>query len=247
MPSDDHPFDALDRQLELEASSISPVTKYLLSFLSRLPPLFWPFEKVVALLREAVSADSRERLKIMLETCMNQVRKCEDDILKVKQTLSAEESKRRGNVSKNLLVDAARKAVNTRSIERVKRIGIILANGVTEPKQPDADEIEEMMRVAMDLGEDDVRYLRELVRIEGQQVRGNGRITRHSAHSMWENGFWGTRPDSELDSVFGKLESYGLVSHLAPPNNLNIMADIQNRYALLMKGVRFIDLIQEAK
>jgi hypothetical protein len=200
----------------------------------------------VAALREAIAADSRERIKIMLETCMNRVRKCEDDILKVKQNLSAAESNERGAVAKDLLVDAARKAVNTRSIERVRRIGFILANGVIEPKRPDGDEIEEMMRVAMDLGEEEVRYLCELVRIEGQQVRGNGRIDRQSAHSMWENGFWGTRPDSELDSVFGKLESYGLVSHLAPPNNLNIMADIQNRYALLMKGLRFVDLIQGA-
>ena len=50
--------------------------------------------------------------------------------------------------------------------------------------------------------------------------------------------------DPELDSVFSKLESYGLVTRLAPPNNQNIMADIQNRYALLPKGLRFVDLIK---
>ena len=30
---------------------------------------------------------------------------------------------------------------------------------------------------------------------------------------------------------------------LAPPNNQNIMADFQNRYVLLEKGLRFIDSI----
>jgi hypothetical protein len=102
-----------------------------------------------------------------------------------------------------------------------------------------------MMRVAMELGDTDVRYLRELVRVEGEQVRRQGRIARHSAHTMWEHGFWGTRLASDIDSAFSKLESYGLVSRIPPPNNLNIMADFQNRYALLIKGLRFVDLIHQ--
>jgi hypothetical protein len=47
----------------------------------------------------------------------------------------------------------------------------------------------------------------------------------------------------ELDSVFNKLESYGLVTRIHPPNNINIMADYQSRYVLLPKGVRFVALI----
>jgi hypothetical protein len=62
---------------------------------------------------------------------------------------------------------------------------------------------------------------------------------------MWEQGPWGTRIDPEIDSVFSKLESYGLVSRIAPPNNLNISADFQNRYVLLAKGLRFVDLVQQ--
>ena len=34
---------------------------------------------------------------------------------------------------------------------------------------------------------------------------------------------------------FSKLESYGLVSSIPPPN-LNLMAEYQNRYGLLRKG-----------
>jgi hypothetical protein len=62
----------------------------------------------------------------------------------------------------------------------------------------------------------------------------------------WEQGFWGTRIIPEIDSVFSKLESYGLVARIPPPNNLNIMADYQNRYVLLKKGVRFVTLTREA-
>ena len=75
------------------------------------------------------------------------------------------------------------------------------------------------------------------MRIEGVIVRNQGRVERYSAYTTWEQGRWGTRVDPELDSVFSKLESYGLVARLAPPNNLNIMADVQNRYVLLPKGL----------
>jgi hypothetical protein len=143
-----------------------------------------------------------------------------------------------------LLLDAARKAENTRAKARVKRIGLILANAVVEPKPTDADEIEEMMRVATELSDRDIEPLRELVRIEGDAVRAQGRVARYDAHTRWEQGSWGTRIVPELDSVFSKLESYGLVSRIPPPNNLNILADYQNRYVLLPKGARFVDLVQ---
>lgn len=64
-------------------------------------------------------------------------------------------------------------------------------------------------------------------------------------HQAWEGGFWKNNTDPSTDSVFGKLESYGLCSRIPPPNNLNIMADFQNRYALLQKGLRFVTLVQQ--
>ena len=100
------------------------------------------------------------------------------------------------------------------------------------------------MRVAMELSDRDIELLRELVKLEGATVGTQGRIARNDAHTRWEHGSWGTRINPELDSVFSKLESYGLVSRIPPPNNLNIMADYQNRYLLLPKGLRFVTLIQ---
>jgi hypothetical protein len=41
-----------------------------------------------------------------------------------------------------------------------------------------------------------------------------------------------------------QLEGFGLVTRLAPGNNYNLMADFQNRYALLLKGIEFIGFIE---
>ena len=179
-----------------------------------------------------------------METIANEVVKHAEEIERIQAVVAAQDVGLTADAMIPLFVDAMRKAESTRAEERVRRIGLIFANAVFEKGQPDNDEIEELMRVATELSDRDVEFLAELVRVEGGIVRNQGRIERYSAHTMWEQGRWGGRVDPELDSVFSKLESYGLVTRLAPPNNLNIMADVQNRYALLPKGARFVHLIR---
>lgn len=241
MPIDDHPFDALDRQFGAEDISVSPVSRAVLSIASSLP-LPWPIDKAVVQAKEHLGSDSIDRIRLMLETCMTEVRRQGEEIRKITEKLSRDELERREESTKGLLLDAARKAQVTRDKARVKRIGMILANAAVDPKTIDADDIEEMMRIAMDLSDQDIEILRELVRIGGAMVAQLGRIDRYSAHTKWEHGRWGTRLDSDIESVFSKLESYGLVARIPPPNNLNITADFQNRYVLLRRGLHFIDL-----
>lgn len=245
MPADDHPFDALEHQFEMEDLSVSPVAKKVLDIASAIS-LAPPFDKIVQKVREHLATDSVERVRIMLETCMNVVRKQGDEIDRLRERTETKGMRLREDVLKELLLDAARKAESTRARERVRRIGLILANAVVEPKPPDADEVEEMMRIATELSDRDVEFLRELIRIEGPLLETTDHIPRYDAHQKWENGWWGNKVIPEIDSAFSKLESYGLVARVSPPNNLNITADFQNRYVLLNKGTRFADLIQEA-
>jgi hypothetical protein len=244
MPADDHPIVALDRQLGFEDITTSSTAKILVNILSWIP-LKWPFDSTVAKLKEHLAADSSARIKLMLETCKSEILKLDSQVSKLKDSMSEGEVRHRSEVASNLLLDGARKAASTRSLERVTRIGLILANGLSQRDAANGDEIEEMMRVAMDLGDQDVKHLRELARVEGPTVEISGRIERYEAYRMWELCSWGTRIDSELDSVFSKLTAYGLVAQIPPPNNLNIGADFQNRYVLLSKGLRFFQLTQE--
>jgi len=244
MPADDHPFDALARQFELERIPVSPVSQAVCQIASGLD-LPWPFDKAVRMLKEHASADSLQKVKLMLETCMGQVRRLETTHGK-KQTDSEAREQKRAEDAKDLLLDAARKAETTRARDRVRRIGLILGNAIADDALIDVDEIEEMMRVAIELSDKDVRFLRELIRIEGELLEARDHIPRYDGYTKWEEGFWGARTDPEIDSVFSKLESYGLVARIAPPNNQTIMADYQNRYLLLKKGSLFAALAREA-
>jgi hypothetical protein len=248
MPIDDHPIDVLKERLQTEAAFVSPVTAVAAKLLNvaALLPLRWPMDKVIDRIRECLGQQSADRVELLLQVCADGVRKHDDEINQLREALSPEAEEKRAEAMEDLLLDGARKAETTRDRERVKRIGLILANATVETHAPDADEIEEMMRVAMDLSDADVEHLRELIRIEGHLLRAQDRIPRPSALGMWEKGSWGSKRSSDLDSIFSKLESYGLVSRLAPPNNLNAFADFQNKYVLLREGLRFSELIQEA-
>ncbi len=220
----------------MEKLSTSPVTERLLQIASVFDLGF--IGKMVGVLRGHIGAKSDERLRFLVETIANEV--------KAHVKLLDEQQRRTSDIAMaELFEDAARKAHNTRSKTRIKRIALILFNALVEPKAADEDEVEEMMRVAMELGDRDIYYLRELVRLEGHMLKSDlNHIPRHTAHVKWIEGPWGERVDPELDSVFNKLESYGLVSKIAPPNNFNIMADYQNRFVLLPKGLRFVELIK---
>jgi len=243
MPIDDAAR-ALKQQFDLEDLSKSPVLEKLASIASVLP-LPYPFDKLIETIKGRLTSDALDRIELMLEACIDETNRLGTRVGNLQTRMDEPEAQSRHDVLTELVIDAARKAENTRPKERVKRIGTILANAAFETKPTDADEIEEMMRVAMELGDRDVELLRELVKLEGEAVLARGRIERYDAYTRrWEMGNWGTRLDPELDSVFSKLESYGLVSRIAPPNNLNIMADVQNRYVLLWKGARFAQLIR---
>jgi hypothetical protein len=243
MPADDHPFDALEKQFELEKMQVSSVSQAICKIASCLD-LPWPFDKAVRMLKEHASADSMQKMKLMLETCMVQVRRLETG--EQARTETDTEAQDRVEIVKDLILDGTRKAEGARARDRVKRIGLILGNAIADADLIDADEIEEMMRVAIDLSDKDVKYLKELIKIEGALLESRDYIPRYDGYMKWELGFWGGTTDPELDSVFSKLESYGLVARIAPPNNQNIMADYQNRYLLLKKGSRFAVLAREA-
>lgn len=240
----DDPISALNKQLELEDLPNSDVSRSLLT-VAKLLPLPWPLSAAVVALNEQIENDRYERLKIYIQTISDAIRVIRDRADQSDRRLNELENSQRTEQTCRLLVEGARRVGSTASNSRVVRIGIILARAVTEEKLPDEDEIEEMMRTAREMTELDVDYLNELVRIYGEIVKVNGRVDRYTAFQRWVNGRWGDRNNPEIDSVCSKLESFGLAASIPGNNTHNVMADIQNRYVLLPKGLRFAELIRK--
>jgi len=185
-----------------------------------------------------IQADRMEKMDLLVNAVIEELERLKEGLDEIGKESSAQ-AKGRFEVWFPLLVDGLKRAERTRARDRVTRIGLILANALVSPPPIKSDNVEEMMRIAMELSDRDIYFLKELFKIEGDLVEMKGRIDRTSAWMIWANGPWGERVDGEIDSIFSKLESFGLAARLAPPNNLTINADFQNRYALLKKGLDF--------
>src|SRR3979411_1180 len=99
MPADDHPFDALEKQLQLEKIGVSPVTELVLRLVS-LVRVEWPFNKAIDTLKSHVAADSLDKVRLMLETCMTQVRKLDAEVNQIRLRGITVESQSREEVAR---------------------------------------------------------------------------------------------------------------------------------------------------
>jgi hypothetical protein len=239
---DDNRIDRLRHQYEMEDLSKSPVGEIVARIVCMLPGA----SKVGAdLLVKHLDSQNQVRRELLLQVVADETVKNAAELDRLYQTIDEHLKRTKMEVIIDLTLDAVRKAQETRAKDRVERIALILFNGaMIEPTVPDADELEEMMRIAMNLTDNDVRHLKALVHIQRNLLQGHDHISRYDAHESYRNGPWADKIIPETDSIFLKLESYGLVSRIAPSNNQNVMADIQNRYALLPKGLRFVNLIK---
>src|SRR5579872_5697877 len=139
MAIDDDPFDALEKEFQMENLAVSPITSAVWRVISLLP-FPWPFDKAADEIKGFVAAESLSHVVLLLKTCITELRKQQATVNQLRINESAR--REREQVSRELLLDAARKAEATRSKDRVKRIGLILANAVVDPKPLDPDEIE---------------------------------------------------------------------------------------------------------
>jgi hypothetical protein len=236
VPIDD-PLDALQKQLESEDRAKDPVAARIADLASI--AFSGPLAQIIQRLIGHIKEDKFERIELTLKVMAAELHRHENRIRELSNDHA--QLNRRTEGWFPLVQDGIERAQRTRAKERIERIGKILANAFVAQSAPPADEVEELMRVAMELSDKEVALLGELVRIQASQLDSTGRVPRYTAWESWLSGNWNIVPAGELESAFSKLESFGLVSRMAPPNNLNIMADIQTRYSLLRKGVDFVN------
>lgn len=191
-----------------------------------------------------LKADRLEKIELTINVIRDELRRHESRLREI-ATANKEEADRRFQEWLPLVKDGVEKAQRTRADERIVRIGKILAKSLVAINSPNPDDVEEMMRIAMDLSDSEVERLAEIVRVQGGMLDPSGRVPRYQAWQSWETGTWGAVPNGQLESIFSKLESFGLVSRIAPPNNLNILADTASRYSLLRKGVEFVSFVRQ--
>lgn len=146
-----------------------------------------------------------------------------------------------------LMVDANRKARQTRCRERVRRIAQILCNAADAIPSPKPDYTEELLRIAMYLDNGDVVVLREAVRLQGKLIEpGRGKSAQWDAVQSWRRGKWDDLgvSEGEMDSICAKLQSFGLVVRMEEVQSQNVSTVVRNDWMLLQRGFDFVQAIK---
>jgi len=145
-----------------------------------------------------------------------------------------------------LLVEGLRRAEETRSRERIARLAKVIRNAVDfGPKQP-ADIAAEMMRVAMDVSEEDILALTRIYSVQGSSMKGASRLPDiNLANSSWadlERQFSSFRTGDGYSTCL-KLQGLGLIMAV---DRIATTLGLQSvPFALLPKADQFLDYIQD--
>jgi hypothetical protein len=147
-----------------------------------------------------------------------------------------------------LVLDALRRAEQTRAKERIRRLGRILVHAAEVGPRDGADYAEEMMRAATEVTDREMTVLHEIDRaFAGSVVDSGPGATPHSAAIMGWRSVAGriSMTPGEILGCCLKLESYGLIRR-AEDRAKNNLSDEPLAFGLLLKGRHFIEYVRTA-
>ena len=148
----DNPIDAAKSILASEEREHSPVRMYAARVAEFVPGL------IGKALLKVLSENSAKKLEYLIEVLNQEFVYLHERVDRLLSE-SAEHRQFAEHVWPALALDALRKTEQTRSKDRIRRIGEILGRSLVQAVPPQGDEVEEMMRVAVDLSDRDVLLL----------------------------------------------------------------------------------------
>jgi hypothetical protein len=261
----DDPLDAAEGQIAAEERTDSALAKYAPDLAdiaealpvellpSGLPKAIFTLKSLVAALGWRVRKREEDRRRYMADTLRDELRRVRSRL----EQLDEEYQRFVQGEFWDLVLDGLQKAERTRSFSRITRIARILANTTVDRPLKTGDETEEIMRVAMDLDDDDIRVLAELVRGQKDSLdEASGRVNHEAANNYWRSGIAGQLTDGknpaarlgmsegEIQSHCAKLQAYGLIVQVQR-NDMKLAQGIVP-YSVLRRAVDFVNAIRSA-
>jgi hypothetical protein len=144
-----------------------------------------------------------------------------------------------------LLAEGVARAEQTRGREKVVRLAKVIGHAIAVGPLESADLAGEMMRVAVELSDQDVAVLRDMSKVQAHELQHRaGRPDINDANATWarlekESEFF--RSGAEIYSVCLKLQSFGLV--MAVERIATTLGLQSAPYILLPRGIQFLEYI----
>jgi hypothetical protein len=234
MPIDD-PLSAAQTQINADERSSSP--EWIVQVAKTVAHLTGS-EAVAAFLESKMVHRKQENTAYLVEVLISEFRALEERVgeLKDEAHLSFVKTELPG-----LLLEAYRRTRETRSRERIRRIGKIVVHAVEVGPSKPGDVAEEMMRIASEVSDEEVAVLREIYDAQVKDLAKYGRPDINEVNGSWKllisqhSLFSGT----DIQSICAKLQSFGLVTMV---ERIPTMLDLYTTpYGLLSRGREFIE------
>jgi hypothetical protein len=242
MPIDD-PTSALQSLNDSEDRQRSPISKYAKQFL-RAVKLFCPGGELplaaVEAASEWVGRREEENRKELVDVIAQELQYRGNQI----DILLAESGEHRRFMEEEmpaLLLDALRRAEQTRAKDRIRRLGHILVNAAEVGHENGADYVEDLMKVALELSHRDLLVLKEAsAEFDRQQRDNHSEAPTMIAARIWLAIPWPKLgvPSEQAPSIGARLQSFGLASRIE-----GISGD-RNSYIVLQRGKDLLQYLQ---
>jgi hypothetical protein len=191
--------------------------------------------------------ENLEALGNASEDALNRV----ESVLKEQGTAIDEIKKRFDSKElRDAMASAALQALRTTQKDRLKRLALVLANGVKD-NDLSAEGTDDMMRAVVELKESDIILLGKIYKSQNPMLsrirRGEGPQKWHGdIQQVWQEfvrtGNLNPQEHLSYRSSFARLESLGLIQAVENAGMYGVGQDI---YALLMEGAKFYERLQE--
>jgi hypothetical protein len=234
----DDEIDAARVRIEYGKTTITP--KVVSTILEGLAAVGVTPAKPAAFFMKKVFEQREDNTLFLLEATISKLRRLEEKV----KTFSDSHKQFVEEQLPRLLVEAVSKAERTGSKERIERLSLIVVHTVVKGPAADLEQVDEMMRVTVDLGHAEIDVLAKIYSVQGLELARTGFLPEMNlANSTWRDlqSAFHLFKSSEINSICAKLQSLGLVTQV--PRIATTLDLTSIPYAVLRKGADYLQAV----
>ncbi len=234
----DDEIEAARRQIDYDRGS--PAPKVVIGVLDGLVSVGVTPLKPAAFLMKKVFEQREDNTAYLLEATISKLQRLEKQL----KELSDEHRHFIEEQFPRLLLEAVSKAERTGSKQRIDRLSLIVVHTVVQGPSADIEEVDEMLRLTVDLSDEDIDVLAMIYSVQGDELRRTGFLPEPNlANNTWRD-LQAKHPlfkSSRIHSICAKLQSLGVVTQVERIVTTLDLTSIP--YAVLEKGAHYLEAI----
>jgi hypothetical protein len=233
----DDEIDAARSQIEFGQVTVAP--KIVTGILDGLVAVGLPI-KPTAFLMKKMFERREENTAYLLDATISKLHRLEAQF----KNFSDEHKKFVENELPGLIVEAVSSAMQTRSLERIDRMSLIVVNALRQGPDADLGKADEAIRISADLDRQDIDVLAKMYDAQANEIRRSGFLPELNV----VNNSWRALQDQfpifksgEIYSICSKLQSFGLVAQVRA---ISTTLDLTSTpYCILRKGAEYLEAL----